>query len=104
MTQTPADGQGIAEFYGWAPPQIYGWDVPGCGAGGVTDSVQRAAGRVQDELETAPAGTTGSVRRLHIAGHEYRDGGLISYARRDPEGVTWRTADDTDEQVPESGT
>jgi hypothetical protein len=91
--RSPADGQGIAEYYGWAPPKIYGWDVPGRHACGVTDDQDRAAERVAEELEHAPAGTTGSVRRVHLAGLGYSDGGLISYACRDAEGVVWKTPD-----------
>jgi hypothetical protein len=58
--RSPADGQGIEEYYGWSPLRIYGWDVPERHAGGVTDSRERAAGHVQEELKGAPAGTVGS--------------------------------------------
>ncbi|HEY0694059.1 MAG TPA: hypothetical protein VGD71_34070 [Kribbella sp.] len=56
-----------AQTQRWEPPRLYSWDVQaprgGTSATGVTDDPDRAMAHLKDELEGAPDGASGVVRR-----------------------------------------
>ena len=85
-----------AQTQRWEPPRIYSWDVQalqdGTGATGVTDDPDRAMAHLRDQLEDAPDGAWGVVRRAMLSpSGSYDYGCVIATGQVNPQthAITW---------------